>query len=243
MAWNPSKLVWYVSYGSNMCSSRLGYYLAGGTLPGTARTYAGCRDPRPPRRTSPATLPGTVYFALESTVWTGGTAFYDPTAPGSTAARAYLLTAGQFADVVSQEMRRTPGEDLDLSPVLATGRAQLGPGRYETLVLAGHRDGCPLLTFTAPWGLADVRPAAPAAAYLTTLAAGLREAHGWTARQTAEYLAALPGARGAWRLREIEQLVTPSHRPVSTQSNRWAPPNALHVPHARANTALAVTSQ
>jgi hypothetical protein len=153
------------------------------------------------------TLPGTVYFALESKVWTGGMAFYDPDAPGETAARAYLLTAGQFADIAAQEMHRIPGGDLDLAEVLSSGRAQLGPGRYETLILAGHRDGYPLLTFTAPWRAADVRHTAPSAAYLGMLATGLRESHGWATRRIADYLSALPGARGAWRSADVERLI------------------------------------
>jgi hypothetical protein len=104
-------------------------------------------------------------------------------------------------------MHRMPGRDLDLAPVLSTGREQLGPGRYETLILVGQRDGHPMLTFTAPWRAADVRLTAPSARYLTMLAAGLRESHGWRVKQIAEYLSALPGARGTWRREEIERLV------------------------------------
>ena len=42
-------------------------------------------------------------FARRSTVWGGGLAFYDPATEGSLAARAYLVTFGQFSDVVAQE--------------------------------------------------------------------------------------------------------------------------------------------
>ena len=55
--------MWYVSYGSNMCSARLACYLAGGRPPGGSRVNPGARDPRPPARTIPVDLPGTVYFA------------------------------------------------------------------------------------------------------------------------------------------------------------------------------------
>lgn len=49
---------------------------------------------------------------------------YDPLLPGEAAARAYLMTAGQFADVAAQEMYRKPGVDLDvLADVVARGRA------------------------------------------------------------------------------------------------------------------------
>ena len=41
-------------------------------------------------------------------------------------------------------------------------------------------------------------PAAPSAAYLRSIATGLREAHGWDDAQIASYLASAPGARGSW---------------------------------------------
>ncbi|GGP64719.1 histone deacetylase [Saccharothrix coeruleofusca] len=196
-------LVWYVSYGSNMRAERFGCYLAGGVPVGATRGYPGCRDPRPPRAVTGWEMAGGIYFATHSPVWDGGRAFFDPDLPGTTAARAYLVTAGQFADVASQEMYREPGVDLDLSEVLATGRAQLGPGRYETLVHLGDRDGRPALTFTAPWRAAEVEHTAPSAAYLRMLATGLREAHGWDTGRVAAYLAE---ATPFWSARDIAAL-------------------------------------
>ncbi|WP_370466523.1 histone deacetylase [Streptacidiphilus sp. PB12-B1b] len=162
-----------------MHAARLACYLSGGRPPGGARTYPGCRDPRPPARTLPVTLPGRLYFALESAVWTGGMAFYDPFDPGTMPARAYLVTVEQFADVAAQEMHREPGGELDLSGVLSGGRAVLGPGRYETLVCPGLLEGRPVLTFTAGCRSAEAELNAPSAGYLRHLSAGLREAHGW----------------------------------------------------------------
>ena len=191
-------LVWYVSYGSNMNRARFGCYLTGGTPVGGSRSFPGCRDRGDPRATRGFALPGGIYFATESLVWGGGRAYYDPALPGTAPARAYLITAGQFADVVTQEMYREPGAELDLLPVLATGRAQLGPGRYETLLHAGDLDGHPVLTFTAPWSATDVDHLAPSLPYLRMLATGLRDAHGWTLEQAAGYLAARPGAALTW---------------------------------------------
>ncbi|MFE3886122.1 histone deacetylase [Streptomyces lydicus] len=74
----PVRRLWYAAYGSNMHAERLACYLAGGRPPGGLRTYPGCRDPRPPAHTAPVMLPGLLYFATESQVWTGGRAFYDP---------------------------------------------------------------------------------------------------------------------------------------------------------------------
>nr|WP_198037440.1 histone deacetylase [Streptacidiphilus jeojiense] len=186
---------------------RLNYYLSGGRPPGSRRTYPGCRDRRPPRQTVPVLLPGRLYFALESMAWTGGMGFYDPLDEGEMPARAYLLTASQFADIAAQEMYETPGEDLDLSAVLIAGRASLGDGRYQTLVCPGVLDGCPVLTFTAPWRSAEAPLNKPSAAYLRNLASGLRESHGWTREKIADYLAGRPGAEGEWDAADIAALL------------------------------------
>lgn len=188
-------LVWYAAYGSNMHAARLRYYLCGGTPPGNRRVYPGCRDTAEPRATAPVMLPGGIWFTGESPAWTGGFALYDPDLPGEAAARAYLITAEQFADLHAQEMLRDPGDDLAaLDRVVAEGRVELGPGRYETLVCAGARDGHPILTFT---GFHQGEPAPPSAVYLGMLARGLRESHGWDATQVARYLGGRPGA-DAW---------------------------------------------
>lgn len=186
-------LVWYVSYGANLDPARLGCYIAGGTPPGGSRANPGCRDCSPPRESRPVWLPGAVYFALESPMWGGGLALYDPAEAGRAAARAYLVTAEQFADVAAQEMYRSPGMDVDLAALLRDGRLRLGDGRYETLVHAGDLDGRPLVTFTAPWRCADVASASPSVAYLRTLGGGLIDAHGWAAPRAAAYLAGLRG--------------------------------------------------
>lgn len=199
-------LAWYVCYGSNMCADRLGCYLAGGTPAGTRHAYSGCRDRRAPLRATGYELAGGVYFATESAVWGGGRAFYDPELPGSVAARAYLITSGQFADIAAQEMGRAPGEDLDLAAVLAQRRVELGPGRYETLLHIGDLAGHPLLTVTAPWRAAEVSWTAPSAPYLRVLMAGLRETYGWDSPRIVDYLARLPGARGHWTPADIATL-------------------------------------
>ncbi|WP_103941213.1 histone deacetylase [Thermomonospora echinospora] len=190
--------VWYVAYGSNLASERFRCYLAGGRPDGAARHYTGCRDTAPAQAERAMTLPGGIYFAHTSLTWGGGMAFYDPRLPSRTAARAYLLTAGQFADVIAQEMRREVGEDLDLSEAAETGRQRLGPGRYETVIKVGESGGRPMFTFTAPHGAAQARLNAPSAPYLRMLGRGLREAHGWSAERTASYLLACPGAREGW---------------------------------------------
>lgn len=186
--------VWYVAYGSNMCEERLTSYLAGGIPTGGRRRNPGARDATPPRRTVPIDLPGALYFAGESPQWGGGVAFYDHDAThgGPTAARGYLVSAGQFADIAAQEMYRTPvaGDPLEQVVLggLDGGRHTVGPGRYETLVEVGRLGGAPLLLFTAPDGIDAVAHTAPGAAYVAMLARGLRESRHWDEQQVAAYL-------------------------------------------------------
>ncbi|WP_327158077.1 histone deacetylase [Streptomyces tubercidicus] len=216
---SPVHHLWYAAYGSNMHLDRLTAYLAGGRPPGGLRGYPGCRDPRTPARTAPIMLPGLLYFATESQVWTGGSAFYDPDAaparrpdgrPESVElpSCAYLLTLSQFSDIAAQEMYREPGEDLDLTEAVTRGRSRTGPGRYETLVCPGLLDGYPVLTFTAPWSSQDIAMNPPSAAYLRHIAAGIVASHGWSARRAADYLAGCPGADGHWTATEIAALLT-----------------------------------
>lgn len=142
-------------------------------------------------------MPGQLVFAWASPTWGGGVAFHDPDAPGEVLARAYLVTVRQFADLLEQEMGRDPGTDHDLSHVLRDRRHRLGPGHYETLHLAGELDDGPVLTFSTP----DIDPlglSAPAPAYVATMARGLRQAHGLTDDEVADYLLAARGAEGAW---------------------------------------------
>ncbi|MER5413767.1 histone deacetylase [Streptomyces virginiae] len=205
--------VWYASYGSNMHMDRLATYLAGGTPPGAARTYPGCRDHRAPERSIAVELAGRLYFATESPVWTGGRGFYDPTAPGRTRGRAHLVTVGQMSDIAAQEMYEEPGADLDLTTALRDGRDELGPGRYETLICPGTIDGIPVLTFTAPWSLRDVEVLNPSGAYLRYLAGGLLESGPWEEQDIADYLAACPGAAGNWTAAQVRDLLTADETP------------------------------
>jgi hypothetical protein len=187
--------VWYVSYGSNMSLARISCYLEGGCPPGGTRHNPGARDPSPPRHSLGVELPGSVYFAGDSPQWGGGVAFYDHLTPGPAAARAYLVTAEQFADIAAQEMYRVPDPDDPIERIVLggldpelEGRHHVGPGHYETLVEVGEVAGAPMLTFTAPHGIDHVEHSAPSPAYLGMLADGLREALGWDPGRIDAYL-------------------------------------------------------
>lgn len=203
--------VWYVAYGSNLALDRFRCYLAGGRPAGGARVYAGCRDHSDPQRIAGVHVPGGLVFAGASRVWGGGSAFYDHAAAGCVAGRAYLLTANQLGDVAAQEMRREPGGEFarELAALLPDVNAlhTMGPGRYETVVRLGERDGLPMFTVTHD-PAADLEPAAPTAPYLRWIATGLTEAHAWNTQQVVEYLQAAPGVQKAWTPDALTDLLT-----------------------------------
>lgn len=204
-----AEAVWYVAYGSNLALDRFRSYLSGGRPAGGLRDYAGCRDGRDPSRVVSLQVPGRLVFAGSSGMWRGGMAFLDPAAPGRVAGRAYLISAEQFADVTAQEMRRPPGGEFarELEGVLTevTSVHALGPGLYETVVRLGAQDGAPLLTVTHG-DVAELPPAAPSAAYVSQIATGLHEAHGWGAERIGTYLAGAPGVRGAWTAAQLAEV-------------------------------------
>jgi hypothetical protein len=187
--------IWYVAYGSNLSRERFCCYLRGGRPAGSDRDYPGCRDTSDPMDSFGLLIAGGVYFAGRSSGWRAGMAFFDPEASGEVAARAYLITAEQFVDVLAQETRRSPGMVLDLVPALRGERFSQGVGGYPILVRVGDRAGVPLMTFTRDWQAAATL-VAPSGSYLAAMATGLREAHGWSPMQIERYLSALPGCVG-----------------------------------------------
>ena len=106
------------------------------------------------------------------------------------------MTVDQLPDVLEQEMGRQPASTTTSRrcwPAAGTGR----PGDYETLYLCGELDGDPALMFGAP----DVEPLglrAPAAAYVATMARGLRETDDLTDDELVDYLLACRGAAPDW---------------------------------------------
>jgi hypothetical protein len=154
-------------------------------------------------------ITGGVYFAGRSSGWGAGMAFYDPEAPGEVAARAYLITAEQFVDVLAQETLRSPGMALDLTPAFRGDRYSNGVGGYPILVRVGCRRGVPLVTFTRDRRSASTL-VAPTVLYLAAMATGLREAHGWSLRQIDRYLSALPGCSVEHRLPSADPVDHPA---------------------------------
>jgi hypothetical protein len=197
------ELTWYVAYGSNLAAERFSRYLAGGCPAGASRTYAGCRDTSAPRDDVPVELPGEVLFAGQSTVWSGGIAFYDPQGADAVAARAYLLTTDQANDVVAQETRHPVGTDLALRALREGSASTVREGGYDSVLRLRDIDGHPAVTITARRPL---EPQPPSAAYLRWFCAGLHETHGWTADRIAGYLVRCRGVRARWTREALAEL-------------------------------------
>lgn len=198
------ELVWYAAYGSNTSQVRLQCYLTGGKPPGGQHSYPGARDPRPPRESRGVVLPGSVYFALESRVWGGGMALWDPDSPGEVAAVAHLITCAQLVDIQAQEMLRIAGGRIsqELSP---GARIRTGEGRYDLLVCTEILEGHPVVSFTSCEELRSSQRA-PSASYLRVIMAGLREGFGWSGSEVCSYLEQCEGIHGVWEQEALEAL-------------------------------------
>jgi hypothetical protein len=139
-----------------------------------------------------------LYFAGRSTQWGGAPCFIDTVASSSTPAlaRAWLITWGQFEDVVAQENgRSTPSIELGrgLDELEEGFSRALGRGRYDNVLCLGRIEGHPVLAFTSPGTMADAVLGAPAPGYLEMLIVGLRESRHLDDDALVTYLGAAPG--------------------------------------------------
>ena len=203
-AWGVAELVWYASYGSNMCAERFGCYLAGGTPTGSTRDHEGCRDATSATEDRAVVLPGTVFFSGTSRAWTGGHAYLDPTdrdsAAGPALGRAWLVTADQFDDVVAQENSHPVGSLALDAASMAPGETRLVSGsRYPVAWCLDTMDDVPVVTFTCAETIDQRVLNPPSLPYLRTLAIGLVEAgHHTDLTQAIRHLVTLPGVAGHW---------------------------------------------
>ena len=192
-----------------MDADRFKCYIAGGTPVGGTREYVGCDDTTPPVADRAIELPRQLYFAGESKVWTGGIAFIGHEASDEpTKARAYLITAQQFAQVAAQESHQETFPSLDLGRIRKSGRYTINSGNYGELLYFDELEGYRMVSFTST---VERRPyTKPSPAYLKMIAAGLRKAHDLSAEEAASYLAAKPGIQGNYSVEALEAISQPS---------------------------------
>lgn len=171
--------IWYVAYGSNLSSARLRRYLDR------------CSPVGAPLDHRPTLLPHRLFFAHESSLWTGGSAFVDPHRDESavTLSTAWLLRRDQFLGVLAREngCERLAGE---LAPsLLSPGETvRVDRGRYGLVVGCDSPDHRPALTFTTSEQPLPP-PTRPSRAYVDTIVSGLVEGHGLTEPEARSYLA------------------------------------------------------
>lgn len=198
-----STRVWYAGYGSNLWRHRFERYLHGGTPVGGRRAYRGARDRSAPTGDRAVELPFALRFGGASRTWGGGMAFVDAGRRGCTLARAYRITAGQFADVHAQE-NGGDADPADLSAVADGGHVVAGRGNYPVIVRCGTLEGSPVFTFTA---LKLPARRAPTPAYVRTIAAGLAESRGMAPPAITAYLRGAPAVTAGFGSAELAAAV------------------------------------
>ena len=202
-------LVWYASYGSNLCSRRFMCYIEGGLLEGASRPHPGCRDKTPPKDDRPIKIPYPLYFARQSSNWGNkGVAFVglekEETEP--TLGRMYLITEQQFADVVSQENDGAK-ISMDLQKVKQQGSMVFRESWYGNILYLGDQDGFPIYTFTSEKNIALEAPVAPSPEYLKTVISGLKEVYPVTLDDIVKYLLSKPGIKNSYTREDLANLL------------------------------------
>jgi len=204
-----TNLVWYASYGSNLCSRRFMGYLEGGQPDGASGCYPGCRDKTPPKDDQPFKISYPLYFAKQSPTWEGrGVAFIGlrKEETEATLGRMYLITEQQFIDVVSQE-NDGANISIDFQKAKQRGSMVFHESWYGNIVYLGEQDGFPIYTFTSGENMALEAPVAPSAQYLQYLISGLKEVYPVTDEDIVKYLITKPGIKGSYTIGELANLL------------------------------------
>lgn len=222
--------VWYVAYGSNLSEERFRCYIEGGTPPGGNNRLRGARDKSPAKADKAFTLPHHLHFAGRSITWGGGGVAYldhkhsSVDSSESTLARAYLISASQFEDVVAQESGEFRAPTLKVADFEKPTVEKVSHRLYGTVRSYGVVDGYPMVTCTGAFDSDDTaakaRPVgvpeqnAPSMPYLWTIAQGIRESHGLDDSTIATYLASRTGVDGQLSAADIEKAIgaqSPDH--------------------------------
>jgi hypothetical protein len=180
------QLVWYASYGSNLCLERFLTYIEGGKLDGTDREYTGCTDKTLPRQSRSLTVRHQLFFACRSPLWNGAAMAFVREAESNcrTFGRMYLITDDHPKCYLNrQDPSRSSPTDTRCS--------------YGMILNLGAEDGHSILTFTAVGPDAEMTARAPSREYLQFIARGIREAFpDTTAEQIRWYFLVCDGVRG-----------------------------------------------
>jgi hypothetical protein len=204
-----TNLVWYASYGLNLCSRRFMGYIEGGQPEGASSFHPGCRDKTPPKDDQPIKIFYPLYFARESPNWDGkGVAFIGLEKEETDIAlgRMYLVTEQQFIDVVSQENDEAE-ISVDFQEVKQQGSMVFHESWYGNIVYLGEQDGFPIYTFTSGKNIVMEAPVAPSPQYLKYIISGLKEVYPVTDEDIVKYLMTKPGIKGYYTIGELTHLL------------------------------------
>ncbi len=204
-----TNLVWYASYGSNLCSRRFMGYIEGGQPDDVSSSHPGCRDKTPPKDDQPIKISYPLYFAKQSPRWDGkGVAFIGLKKEETdvTLGRMYLITEQQFIDVVSQENDEAK-ISIDFQKAKQRGSMVFHESWYGNLVYLGEQDGFPIYTFTSDKNIAMETPVAPSPQYLQEIISGLKEVYPVTDEDIVKYLITKPGIKDNYTIGELAHLL------------------------------------
>jgi len=207
--------IWYAAYGSNLSSERFNYYIRGGALPGTTRTYEGCRLNAAPQDQRPGELQGQLYFARRSRFWGGGIAFVSTSGTQAVPVRArlYRITLGQLEDVLAQENGLSVGTvGIDWPFPAAGSHLDLlsDDHVYGRVDFCGEVDDRPIATFASTINMDATEFVTPSTAYIQVISRGLRETWALTPREVADYLSQAPGVVGNYNLDQLAEIARAS---------------------------------
>ncbi|GAA4311173.1 hypothetical protein GCM10023115_33290 [Pontixanthobacter gangjinensis] len=202
--------VWYACYGSNIREERFLCYISGGTPPGALKHFTGCEDTTKPKDRASISIPHEMYFAKESPTWNGGgICFLDPERNKkiNTLGRRYLISSGQFIDLVRQELKFEGRLHIDFQELIEHGSYDcMNQGRYGMLLYLGEIEGRPVITFTSETYLED-EINKPDKAYLNTIIKGLQETYDITDGELKEYLGNKTGVSDKIPENELLELI------------------------------------
>lgn len=102
---NSDEYVWYVSYGSNLLSERLKYYIQGGFCCYNERSYRACSDKSLPIESRPVMIPYNMYYSnYDMGSWRkSAVCFLDLSKPGMAYGKAYKIRKSQLEEIHVKE--------------------------------------------------------------------------------------------------------------------------------------------
>jgi hypothetical protein len=205
---DDNNYVWYASYGSNINSERFLCYIKGGQAEGSAQVEPGCKDASLPIDESSFTIGLPLYFAKEAAKWESqGVAFLglNENTGSTTYSKKYLITVGQFLDVVKQE---NDGVDVEINLNEVKEKGSIIFRRhswYGNILYLGEDKGYPVFTFTAPWDINEEEWKKPSKAYLKTISKGLKEYY--SDDELYHYFQTRPGIKGNYSDEELARVI------------------------------------